>query len=112
MSVIDDYLATLSGTEKDIVAHMYDVVREAVPNATEELSYAMPAFKHQGKAFIAIMVNKDFMSMYPFGAVEQLGLDLSNFECTSGSIHFTQQNPVSDDLLRKIIAASLRKSKK
>jgi uncharacterized protein YdhG (YjbR/CyaY superfamily) len=103
MTVIDDYLAQLEGKEKHLIAHMYDIVRQMVPEATKELSYAMPAFKYKGKGLIAIMANKDFLSLYPFSAGEKLGLDLSAFECTSGSIHFTVKKPIPDVLLRQII---------
>jgi uncharacterized protein YdhG (YjbR/CyaY superfamily) len=108
MTVIDSYLKTLHGPEKHTIAHMYAVVRELVPNVTEELSYAMPAFKYKGKGLVAIMSNKNFLSLYPFGAVEKLGLDLSAYEQTSGSVHFSTTNPISDELLQKIIAARMR----
>jgi uncharacterized protein YdhG (YjbR/CyaY superfamily) len=108
MTVIDDYLLTLSGQEQQIIAHMYDVVREMVPNATEELSYAMPAFKHKGKGLVAVISNKNFMSLYPFEAVKRLGLDLSAYECTSGSIHFTVDKPISDELFRDIVSSRKR----
>lgn len=108
MSVIDDYLASLSGAEKATVAHMYGIVREMVPDATEERSYAMPSFRCKGKSLVAIMARENFLSLYPFGAVERLGLDLLAFECTSGSIHFTPEKSIPDDLLRKIITARMR----
>ncbi len=105
MSVVDDYLVTVADPEKSVLEHMYAAVREAVPDTTEELSYNMPAFKWQGKGLIAIMSNKNFMSIYPFCNHERLGLDLSGYETTKGSIHFTLEHPVSDELLRAIIAA-------
>ena len=108
MSVIDGYLATLSETERATIEHMYGIVRQMVPTATEELSYAMPAFKYKGKGLVAIMANKEFLSLYPFGAVARLGVDLSAYECTSGSIHFSLDKPIPDDLLRHIIAARMR----
>jgi uncharacterized protein YdhG (YjbR/CyaY superfamily) len=73
MTVIDEYLASLSGKDKQVIEHMYAVVREMVPDATEELSYAMPAFKYKGKGLVAIMANKEFMGLYPFGNIENLG---------------------------------------
>ncbi len=108
MTVVDDYISTLDGAERETVASMYALVRQLVPDVTEELSYAMPAFKYQGKGLVAIIVNKQFMSLYPFGAVERLGVDLSGFECTSGSIHFTAENPISDELLQRIIVARVK----
>jgi uncharacterized protein YdhG (YjbR/CyaY superfamily) len=107
MSVIDDYVDTLRGPERVELQRMYVLVRQMVPDATEELSYAMPAFKYNGKGLVAIMANKDFLSLYPFGAVDRLGVDLSGFETTTGSIHFTLEHPISDELLRQIIKARL-----
>jgi uncharacterized protein YdhG (YjbR/CyaY superfamily) len=109
MSVVDDYLASLSGAEKATVSHMYGIVREMVPETTEEMSYAMPSFKYKGKSLVAIMANKNFLSLYPFGAVDNLGLDLSAFECTSGSIHFTPENPIPDNLLHQIITVRMER---
>lgn len=108
MSVIDDYLSGLSGKQKVIITHMYDVVRQIAPDTTEELSYAMPAFKYKGKGLVAIMANQKFLSLYPFGAVDRLGLDLSEYECTSGSIHFSTDKPIPDSLLRQIVTARRR----
>ncbi|TAH36293.1 DUF1801 domain-containing protein [Candidatus Saccharibacteria bacterium] len=105
MSVIDDYLATVEGSKAAVLEHMYVVVREAMPEATEELSYNMPTFKWRGKGVIAILSNKNFLSIYPFCNHDRLGLDLSSYETTKGSIHFTPEHPVPDDLLRAIIAA-------
>ncbi len=105
MSVVDDYLAGVTGPEHDLLAHLYAVIRATAPDATEGLSYAMPAFKHIGKGLAAIMVNKRFLSLYPFCAVDRLGPDLSAFECTSGSVHFTVAAPIPDDLLREVVAA-------
>ncbi len=105
MSVVDDYIATIANPEKSVLEHMYAVVRETVPDTTEELSYNMPAFKWRGKGLVAILSNKDFMSIYPFCNHDRLGLDLSGYETTKGSIHFTLEKPVPDTLLREIIAA-------
>jgi len=108
MPVIDDYLATLVDSERSIVEHMYTIVRQTVPETTEELSYAMPSLKHKGKSLIAIMANKKFLSLYPFGAIEKLGVDVSAFEQTTGSIHFTPDHPITDELLQSIALARKR----
>lgn len=111
MSVIDDYIATLDGADKVTIARLYDIVRQMVPDATEETYYGMPAFKYKGKGLVAVMANKDFLSLYPFGAIDKLGLDFSAYECTSGSIHFSSSKPLPDEMFRKIINARLRQIK-
>lgn len=108
MSVIDDYISSLSDPEKSIIKHMYDVVRQLVPDSIEGISYSMPALKYKGKALVAIMANKNFLSLYPFGSIEKLGVDVSAFDQTSGSIHFTTDKPIPDELLKAIIEARKR----
>ncbi len=108
MSVVDDYLETLSEPERATLARLYDVVRRLVPDVTEGMSYGVPAFKYKGKSLVAIMANKNFLSLYPFCSLERLGLDFSAFDCTKGSIHFTSDKSLSDDLLRSIIRVRMQ----
>ena len=105
MSVIDDYNATLSGNEKQIVEHMVGLVRQWYPDTTEELSYNLPTFKYKGKGLIAIVANKKFMSVYPFSGATtgELAELLKEYECTTGSIHFTTEHPIPDELLKIIV---------
>jgi len=105
MSVIDDFMPSLTPENKQVIGHMYAIVRQQVPDATEELSYGMPAFKWRGKGLIAVMPTKDGLSLYPFCAVSRLGIDLSDYAMTSGSIHFSLEQPVPDELLKQIIIA-------
>jgi uncharacterized protein YdhG (YjbR/CyaY superfamily) len=108
MSVIDDYISNLDTSDRETIEHMYEIARAVAPDATEEFSYGMPALKYKGKSLLSIMANKDFLSLYPFSAVDKLNLDLSDFECTSGSIHFSSDKPIPDDLLGQIISARMR----
>lgn len=107
MTVIDEYVATLSGQEKSIIEHKNNIVRAMVPTATEETYYGMAAFKYKGKGLISILANKNFMSVYPYGNLERLGLDFSSFETTKGSIHFSPEKPISDELLKEILVARI-----
>lgn len=92
---------------KQLLSIFYALARQLVPNATEEMSYAMPSFKYKGKGLVAIMANKNFLSLYPFGSIEKLHVDVSDFEQTSGSVHFTTSKPISDKLFTEIIKARL-----
>ena len=108
MTVVEEYAAKLKGPEKEVIEHMGEIVRKTVPDATEELYYGMPSFKYKGKGLVSILANKNFLSLYPYSAVENLGLDISAYEGTKGSIHFSVDKPVSDELLRKILKARIK----
>ena len=66
---------------------------------------AIPAFRVEGKVVIGFKANKSDYSIYPFsgGAAERFPEELKGRTVTSGSIHFTPEDPISDDLLRRII---------
>ncbi len=102
---VDDYIASLSGAERKVVQHVYDLARKLVPEAEQAVYYGMPCLKYKGKGLVSVMATKKHLSLYPFSAVERvISLDeLKEFETTSGSIHFTPEHPIPDQLLRKII---------
>jgi uncharacterized protein YdhG (YjbR/CyaY superfamily) len=108
MTVIDDYLGDMHEPYRTVIAHMYDIVKDVAKDPTEERYYGMPAFKYRGKGLVSILANRNFLSLYPYCAIQSLGLNLSSFEHTSGSIHFSVDKPLPDDLLRSIITARIK----
>jgi uncharacterized protein YdhG (YjbR/CyaY superfamily) len=109
MSSIDDYLTTVTPAEKAELERIRQIVQETVPGTEEGVSYGMPAYMYKGKAFLSAMVNKNFLSIYPFSGktIDTLQDKLSDFECTSGSIHFSLEKTISEDLLKEIITTRL-----
>lgn len=110
MSVVDEYLAALDAERRAILAHMVEVIRAELPGAVEETSYNMPAFKVGGKAVIGFLAHKQHMALYPHSGwvVDQLHDRLSGYSLSSGTIRFTEANPIPDDLLREILRTRLR----
>ena len=102
---VDEYIAMLSGAEQKAVQHVYDLARKLVPDAEQSVSYGMPCLKYHGKGLISVMANQKFLSLYPFSNLEAVILrsELEGFETTKGSLHFTLEHPVPDELLRRII---------
>lgn len=105
---VDEYIATLKGLKQTTVRRMYDLAIQLVPEAEQAIYYGMPCLKYNGKGLMSVMSTKKFLSLYPFEAVERLGLDLSAFETTSGSIHFSPERPLPDSLLKAIVMGRLQ----
>lgn len=107
MGTIDDYLATLDPEDSALAAHVYDVVREAVPETEQGKSYGMPALMWRGKALIAVMRTKKHFGVYPFsGRVPAVVADsLEGWDWDKGTIRFVPDKPLSDDAIRAIAAA-------
>lgn len=107
MGDVADYLSTIDGAEREALTRVYDVAREVVPEAVEGTSYAMAALLYRGKGLIATVRGKEFCSIYPFSGsvIAGLGEALSDFETTKGSIHYSADHQLDDDLLRRIAEA-------
>ena len=104
-SPIDAYLADVSEEQRSVLGLLLKRIRAVVPDAEEVISYGIPAFRVEGKVVIGFKANKSDYSIYPFsgGAAQRFPEELQGRTVTSGSIHFTAEEPISDDLLRRII---------
>jgi len=109
MSIIDEHIATFTPAQQTEFGRISRIVRDTVPAAEEGMSYAMPAFLYKGKAFIAFAAKKKHLSIYPFSGkvIDRLRDKLGNFGLSSGTIRFSEDNPIPEDLLKEIITARL-----
>lgn len=110
MGTVDSYIETVTPPQQTEFKRMRRIIMEAVPTATQGISYGMPAFLYKGKPVISFTVTKKFLSMYPFSGrvVEKLHQKLRDFELTSGSIHFSLGHPIPESLLKEIITTRLQ----
>lgn len=105
MGDVADYLDTIAQPHRTALARVYAVATEVVPEAVEGTSYGMAALVYRSKGLIATVRARKFLSLYPYsGAVlSDLAAELNDFETTSGSLHYSVEHPVPDDLLRRIV---------
>lgn len=109
MSTLEDYLKNITPQQLSIYNHVRELVKQAAPDAEEKLSYGVPAFMHKGKPIIYFGAYKNHMSIYPASdiMVEAIGPDLAKMRTSKGTIQFTQEHPISDKILKQIIAFRL-----
>jgi uncharacterized protein YdhG (YjbR/CyaY superfamily) len=102
---IDTYLTDMPPQKRAVLEALRERIRAIVPGAEEVISYGIPAFRIEDKVVIGFKANKNDYSIYPFsgGAADRFPEELKGRAVTSGSIHFTPDDPVPDDLLRRII---------
>lgn len=112
MGTVDDYLASLDPDDRAVVAHVYDVVRAALPAVEQGTSYGMPALTYRGKALIAVMRTKKHIGIYPFSghvpavvAAGSADAEAPALEFDKGTIRFQPETPLPDETIRAIVAA-------
>ncbi|MET0683732.1 MAG: DUF1801 domain-containing protein [Solirubrobacteraceae bacterium] len=101
MSAIDDYLAGLSPADKAALERVRAAVLGAVPEAQEGRSYGMPAFIYAGRPLLGFRAAKKHLSLFPFSpaAIDAVRDRLVDFDVAKGTVRFTAENPVPEDVL-------------
>ena len=107
VGAVGEYLSTIDGADRAALERVYAIAREAVAEAEEGTSYGMAALIYRGKGLIATMRTKKFLSLYPYSSavIASASDALSDFETTSGSIHYSADHQVPDALVRRIVEA-------
>ena len=85
-------------------------ILKIVPDADECISYAVPAFKVNGKVVAGFAAFKGHLSYLPHsGSVfPELTSDLVGYRYSSGALQFPIDTPLSPTLIGKLIAVRLR----
>ena len=105
MSEIDDYLVTVAPDQRAALERVVDLARRTVPDAVDGRSYGMPALKYAGKGLIGILAAKDHLSVFPFSptAVDAVRDRLPGFSLSKGTIRFSVDQPLPDDVVRDLV---------
>ncbi|MBV8438106.1 MAG: DUF1801 domain-containing protein [Silvibacterium sp.] len=108
-ATVDEYLALVPEPARTTLEKLRANIRAAAPEATEVISYGMPAFKYRGRGLVAIAAFKKHCSLFPMsGAViDRFKDDLEGFHTSKGTLQFPVDRPLSAALLKKIIKARM-----
>ena len=106
---VDVYLATVDEPKRTTLEAVRRSIRAVVPDAEECISYGMPAFRVDGKVVAGFAAFKNHLAHMPHsGAVlADLGDAVAAYEHTPGSLHFAIDEPLPDDLVRRLVEAKL-----
>ena len=104
---VDAYLAALPPDQARLLGSLRQRVERLVPDAVEQISYGMPAFKLSGRFFLSYAGWKKHCSIYapPSTFLDAHETELAAFDRTKGSLHFTPAMPLPDALLDEMILA-------
>jgi len=103
---VAEYLARVPEPARSALSKMRGAIRSAVPReATETISYRIPAFKHHG-ILVWFAAFSDHCSLFPTAAViEAFKEELKRFSTSKGTIHFPLNRPLPVRLIKKIVKA-------
>ncbi len=109
---IDSYLASVEEPKRSTLEVLRRSILDVVPDAEQCISYGMPAFKVHGKTIAGFAAFKDHLSYLPHSGsvLGELGDDLASYRSTKGSLHFAVDQPLPDDLVRRLVETRMRQS--
>jgi uncharacterized protein YdhG (YjbR/CyaY superfamily) len=103
---VDAYIGRQSADVQRVLTRIRGIVRKALPNAEETISYQIPTYKIDGRSVVYFAGWKQHWSLYPVDdrVRAALGADLDGYEFSKGTLRF----PLADAIPEKLIARVVR----
>jgi uncharacterized protein YdhG (YjbR/CyaY superfamily) len=104
----DEYIAMVPEPARSTLKKIRAVIRSVVPReATEIISYGMPAFKHNG-VLIWFAAFSNHCSLFPTASViEAFRKELEGYTTSKGTIQFPVYKPLPAALVKKLVKARI-----
>lgn len=102
---VDEYLDGAPEPQRNTLNELRRVLRELLPDATEQLSYGVPAFKLRGRAVAGYAYYKNHCSYFPHSGMvlSELEHELSSYDWDKGTLRFPIDEPLPPDLVEKLV---------
>jgi len=103
---VDEYLAGVPQPARSTLSKIRAAIRSAVPpEATETISYGIPAFKHK-EVLVWFAAFASHCSLFPTASViEAFKNELKGFTTSKGTIQFPTNKPLPAALVKKMVKA-------
>jgi uncharacterized protein YdhG (YjbR/CyaY superfamily) len=102
---VDAYLADVPEPARTTLEKVRAIIRSVVPSeATEGLSYGMPAFRYKGP-LVGYAAFKEHCSFFPMQAslIDQMKGELKSYRTSKGTLQFPQDKPLPAALVKKML---------
>ncbi len=105
---VDEYVAGVPEPARSTLNKVRAMIRAAVPpEATEAISYGMPAFKYKG-VLVWFAAFSNHCSLFPGASViEAFKNELKGFSTSKGTIQFPTYKPLPATLVKKLVKARI-----
>ena len=108
---VDEYIDSAPEPGRAALKKMRATIRSVLPReATEVISYKMPAFKH-GKVLVWYAAFKDHCSLFPTAAaMEACKEELAGYTTSKGTVRFEIDKALPIALIKRLVKVRLQQS--
>jgi len=100
---VPSYIARNPKPTQQLLKELRATIRKAAPEATEDISYCMPAYKQHGP-LVYFGAYPQHIGFYPGASgVAQFQKELTQYHCSKGTIQFPLDKPLPLALISKIV---------
>jgi uncharacterized protein YdhG (YjbR/CyaY superfamily) len=114
VAAVEAYLAGVPEPARTTLAKVRAAIRAAAPaDATEGLSYGMPAFRYMG-ALVAYAAFKSHCSFFPMNAslIDAMKDELVSYRTSKGTLQFAVDKPLPAALVKKMVKARVAENER
>lgn len=100
---IDDYIGRQPEPVQALLQQMRETIHKAAPEATEKISYGMPAFFLNGN-LVYFAGFKRHIGFYPTGSgIAAFQKELSKYKSSKGAVQFPLEEPLPLALVSRMV---------
>jgi uncharacterized protein YdhG (YjbR/CyaY superfamily) len=102
---IDAYIEDFPPETRAVLDEIRALIRDAAPEATETMSYAIPAFDLNGKHLVHFAGYATHVGFYPApSGIAAFKQEVARYKHAKGSVQFPLGEPLPADLIRRMVA--------
>lgn len=103
LTTVDGYIDSFPKAVQEKLVEMRRLIQTAAPEATERISYRMPAFYLDGN-LVYFGAHAKHIGFYPTSSgVAKFRRELSNYKHSKGAVQFPLDEPLPARLIEKIV---------
>lgn len=100
---VDEYISSFPEEIQEKLEKIRSVIRKAVPEAEEVISYSMPGYRYKGMLVWFAAFSKH-IGFYPKpSGIEAFKKELKGYKGSKGAIQFPFDKPLPEELIGKIV---------
>jgi uncharacterized protein YdhG (YjbR/CyaY superfamily) len=107
---IDEYISLYPEEIREKLNAMNLAIRQAAPEATEKISYRMPAYNYHGM-LVYFAAHTNHIGFYPFTtAINAFSNELTPYHTSKGGIQFQYKDPLPLNLIKRIVGFRVKEN--
>jgi uncharacterized protein YdhG (YjbR/CyaY superfamily) len=105
LDTVDDYIAAAPGDAREKLRTLRQTILEAVPDATERISYKMPYYDYHGRLVYFGLAKRHIGLYIPTPIIDEHKEELVGYHATQATIHLPLDRELPISLIQKLVKA-------